>query len=119
MVQQWYRRYLGRRPDAGGKKTYVGQLEAGAAPIELQARILGSDEFYRRWGSTPGGFINGLYRVVLGQPPARQDVRYWKAQLWRNPDREQLALSFLDTSLEPGSRDEVGPNRRYGYGSPR
>jgi len=118
VVQSWYQRYLGRNPDRGGMETYVGQLQAGASPTELQARILGSDEFYRRWGNTSSGFINGVYRTALGQVPSRQAQLYWKRQLWRNPDREQVALGILESSGVSGSGEEPDPFGTFGRGYP-
>jgi hypothetical protein len=118
VVQSWYDRYLGRLPDRSGLETYVGQLQAGVHPSELQARILGSEEFYRRWGSNPNGFINGVYRTALGRVPSRQEVWYWKRQLWRNPDREQVALAILDASEVPGTGQEPDPYGSFGRGYP-
>src|SRR4051812_41861214 len=71
-VQSWYQRYLGRAPSRVALETLVGQLEGGRSPVEIQARVLGGDDFYRRWGSNPNGFVNGLYRVVHARVPSRQ-----------------------------------------------
>jgi hypothetical protein len=117
-VQSWYQRYLGRVPSRIALETLVGQLEGGRSPVAVQARVLGSDDFYRRWGGNPNGFINGLYRVVHARVPSRQEVWYWKRELWRNPNRERLAVAFLDSTPTGGAGDVPNPYGEFGTGYP-
>jgi len=41
--------------------------------------IVGSDEYYNHNGSTPEGFVRGMYRDVLGRTA---DVQPWEVGVW-------------------------------------
>src|SRR5687768_4091185 len=48
-VRQWYRDYLGR--EVGPElKAWTELLRGGMSPLDVQATILGSDEFYNEKG---------------------------------------------------------------------
>jgi Domain of unknown function (DUF4214) len=99
LVESWYASYLGRKPDRDGFATYMEKLRSGVSPLECQAEILRSDEFYRRWGSTPRGFIDGLHKAVLGQRATPAEMQSWMRRL-RNADRGEVALEFLEWAYE-------------------
>jgi len=70
-VARWYERFLDREPDPYSA-TWVQALRRGQESEQVLSGILGSDEYYRRAGSTPAGFVRQLYLDLTGQPdPAR------------------------------------------------
>ena len=74
LVDSFYVRYLGRSADPVGLNDQVRALCEGTPPSVVEASILASPEYYHRHGSTPEGFVIGLYRDVLGTPPTATDL---------------------------------------------
>jgi hypothetical protein len=96
MVSNWYRRYLHRRPDPSGLQSAMIQFQNGETPTGVQGGLLGSDEYFQNHGSTPEGFITGLYEDVLGRQPSPRAMSYWLDQLGQdNGNRQQMANDFL------------------------
>lgn len=114
LVESWYQRYLGRSADRGGLGTFAGMLARGTPADQVQATLLASDEFWRRYGGTPAGFIGGLYECVLSRSPTRGEVGNWgqRFNLHRG-DRTAVALEFLAAAqqelLRTPSYDPVYP----------
>src|SRR4051812_16227050 len=95
-IAAMYQRYLGRNPDATGLQGWVQEARRGR---NIQAVILGSDEYYLRRGSTPQGFITGLYVDVLGRVPAANEVQGWLDRLPAiGYNREALAAEFVNAA---------------------
>ncbi len=95
-VRLWYRKFFDRDPDPAGIQRYVGLLRQGASPLDIQAELLGSDEYYNRQGATLDGFLVGLFRDVLGRNPTGADFRSWRNTFNRNGgNRQTLARQFL------------------------
>ncbi|CAN5307131.1 hypothetical protein BH10PLA2_BH10PLA2_17080 [soil metagenome] len=95
-VRLWYRKYLDRDVDPSGVERYVGLLRQGSSPLDCQAELLGSDEYFNRQGGTLDGFIAGLFRDVLGRNPNRADLRSWRNSFASNGNNRQvLARQFL------------------------
>ena len=69
VVESFYVRYLGRVADPVGLSDQVRALCDGTPARVVEASILASPEYYHRNGSTPEGFVVGLYRDVLGTVP--------------------------------------------------
>lgn len=92
-VHRWYERFLGRDPDrfSGG---HVRALRAGTAPEQVLAGILGSDEYYRRAGGTPGRFVSRLYEDLVGRRPTPREEESWARQLYHS-SRDDVAYSIL------------------------
>jgi hypothetical protein len=68
---------LGRNADAGGLQTFVQDLQNGATPQQIQALIMGSDEFFARVGGDPASFVNAVYGEVLNRPVDATGVAAW------------------------------------------
>ena len=94
LVASWYHRYLEREPDPTGFYDHVRALRGGAPPVAVEAEILGSEEYYRLQGANPRGFVFGLFRDVLGRPPAPGEMAYWLDRV-RDEGRAGAARSFL------------------------
>jgi hypothetical protein len=118
-----YNTLLGRAPDTGGLLNFVQALENGMTPQEVQARIMGSDEFFGRVGGTvranaansPAGistnavnFLNAVYGAVLNRTVDAAGILGWssmvtdatgRAQVVRDieasPEATQLAVTTM------------------------
>jgi hypothetical protein len=104
-IRNWYRRYLNRPPDSAEVNQWVQKLEQGWSMLDVQAGILGSEEFFRRHDRDPARFITALYTEVAGMPPRPDDVRYWLSWLQQaNGDRQAVArrsIAALRLQLQP------------------
>jgi hypothetical protein len=101
LVQSWYQRYLHRAVDPTGYEAWVTQLRNGVPARNVEAGILGSDEYFQRHNSDPAQFIVGLYVDVLGRSPSHTEVGIWLDK-WDSfgGDREGLARAFLREARE-------------------
>jgi hypothetical protein len=95
LVSGWYQQYLHRLPDECGLRGWVGQLYKGASPLEVEAHILASDEYYHIHGCSPEGYVTGLYVDVLGRKPGYEELCGWTKNLSRCGCRFKLAREFL------------------------
>jgi hypothetical protein len=94
MVTAWYQRYLDRFPNDAGARDWVDQLRRGRDPLLVEAGILSSDEYWRRAGSNPIGWVDRLFRDTTGRPPSPWELRFWTDRA-RFADRERIAVEFL------------------------
>lgn len=94
-IRGWYRDYLGR--DAGQDlNALVNLLRGGMAPTDLQATILGSDEFYSQKGRDPQTFIRDTLQAVTWTEPSYTDLQRWTDRLNQlRGDRFALAREIL------------------------
>jgi hypothetical protein len=93
LVEYWYNKYLGR-PGDPAMATWVNSLNQGTPPDQVLTGILASDEYYRRAGATPQGFIARLYSDVLDQTPSAVDLDFWVRRMYTE-DRPALIMEFL------------------------
>jgi hypothetical protein len=94
MVASWYERYLDRYPDPDGLRDWADKLRRGWDPLEVEAGILSSDEYWQRAGSNPAGWVDRLFRDATGRPASVRDFRFWTDRA-RRADRKRVALEFL------------------------
>ncbi len=108
LITSLYQRYLGRNPEAAGLQGWLKELRRGR---NVEAAILGSDEYLTRQGSTADGFVKGLYVDVLKRQPRADEVQGWLVRLQQDGnDREVLAGEFLVAAqTELATRTEVLP----------
>jgi hypothetical protein len=107
LVDSWYRLYLNRAPEPEGMRDQLDRLRRGDSPEEIQAGILGSDEYYRLHGSRRHAWVAALYSEVLDRSPTRREVDTWVDMLDRNGgSRDRTALEFLR-----GARKELAERR--------
>lgn len=67
-VTKQYQTYLNHAPNAAGLVSWVAYLGAGGQPTQLQAALVGSQEYFvTRGGSTNNGFLDALYSDVLNR----------------------------------------------------
>jgi hypothetical protein len=80
VVDDLYRDYLGRPADTLGLAVWSPWVTV--LRTEVQAKLLASDEYYGNAGGTDDGFIDALYRDVLGRaadPGAQATFGSWLA----------------------------------------
>jgi hypothetical protein len=95
-------------------QNWVSQLQAGISPTQIQADILGSDEYYQRNGGTPDGFVRGLYHDILGRDADYDEIYSWVARLYATGSRIQVAADFLDAAQAELSDRTAPPQPLYG-----
>lgn len=100
-IQDDYQRYLGRAADPAGFKHWRDAVNHSMAiffPSDLElatGAIASSAEAYRRSGSTPGGFVDRTYQLVLGRPADVEGRAYWTAKLAAGASRLTLVRALL------------------------
>jgi hypothetical protein len=93
-VAAWYQRYLDRYPDEDGLRAWADKLRGGRDPIEVEASIISSDEYWRRSDYDPARFVDRMFRDTTGRPPSERDFRSWVDRV-RDGDRQQVAVDLL------------------------
>jgi hypothetical protein len=105
-VRAWYRDYLGREPGPE-LSAWVQHLRSGTSPLEVQAAILGSDEFYNQKGRDVQSFVVETLQSVTWQEPTVSELRRWTDRLTAlRGDRIALAREILLAYDRPG----IGPS---------
>jgi len=96
LVQSWYQHYLHRSGNVNELSGWVSLMNRGSGPEDIEASILGSDEFLNAHGGTPEGLARGLFDEVLGRRPTPGEFQRWSAEASRHFNRRQgVALDFL------------------------
>ncbi len=99
VVNGMYQTYLGRPGEQGGVGYWVGQLENGGTTDEqLAALFISSDEFYASHGGSDGGWVDGLYQVVLGRSADSAGKANWLSALQNGWTRTQVAYAFTGSN---------------------
>jgi len=74
-VNDLYLRFLGRPAEAGALTLWANFLrDSDHTNLDLATRLIASDEYYQKAGGTNIGFLNALYRDVLGRPVTDSDI---------------------------------------------
>jgi hypothetical protein len=96
VVNPAYEKYLGRPADSGGTQFWLGKIHAGLTDAELAASLASSPEFYlTAGGGTNLGFVDALYRVVLGRTPDSAGETFWVNKLAGGATTYSVALGFV------------------------
>ncbi len=103
-VNHAFQTYLGRAPTSDELGQDVAALGV-VTPDVLSSFILGSAEFLADSGGSDAGFINALYKDVLGRNADAAGAAAWGGALAAGVSRATVAYDFL-TSQE-ASQDEV------------
>jgi hypothetical protein len=91
-----YRTLLEREPDPGGLAYWSGQLHAGRRSLEsISVALLASPEHLRRvGGGDRAGWVDALYRQVLGRSPDPGGRAHWLAS---TASRSRIAASIYQS----------------------
>jgi hypothetical protein len=98
-VARLYYAELGRAPDAAGLSFWTSGLAVGTASLQDEASALASSpEFIGRYGALDdAGFVNQLYRNVLGRDGDAQGVAAWTANLAGAAPRGSVVIGFSES----------------------
>lgn len=107
-VRGWYHNYLGREP--GPELTaWVEMLRGGMSPVDVQATILGSDEFFNSRGRDQQTFVLETLQSVTWAQPTTTDLRLWTDRLTQlRGDRFALAREILMSNATTGPSTATG-----------
>jgi hypothetical protein len=94
-VDQLYVHLLGRHAEPAAQTVGAAFLAAGGQLGQLDAVLLGSDEYYRRHGGTISGFLAGLGQDVAGGALDPGDVCLLQAALASGTSQFVVALQAL------------------------
>ncbi len=101
LVRTWYRDYLGREPGPE-LAAWVELLRGGMSPVDVQATVLGSDEYFNQQGRDPQTFVLETLQAVTWQAPSTSLLRQWNDRLTAlRGDRFALAREILLTYNQP------------------
>ena len=98
LVTPDYQRFLGRAADVQGLAYWVGRMQQGLSDQELAASFAASDEFYASSGGSGSGWVDALYRALLGRPVDAQGSAYWLSQLAAGAGRHSISLRFTGSA---------------------
>ncbi|HEX4902783.1 MAG TPA: SpoIID/LytB domain-containing protein [Acidimicrobiales bacterium] len=105
-ISELYQKVFGRPADAGGRSYWLGQVQRGMRIEQIAAQFYGSEEYYNGVGRTPEGYVDELYRDLMGRESDASGRSHWVDQLRSGRlNRTQVAGSFY-SSLE-SRRDRV------------
>jgi hypothetical protein len=103
-----YDTLLGRSPDPGGWQAFLQALRNGATPQDVEASVMGSDEFFARVGGDPVRFLNAVYGRVLNRSADEQGLASFGPltgsvagrtqivqQIEASPEAAQLAVTTI------------------------
>ena len=105
LVDQRFQKYLGRSVDPSGRSYWASKLQT-ISLTEFSARLLASDEVYRRAGSTNAGYVALMYQLIHGRTVDPSGKAYWTKKLDGGLGRGSFAKMLL-TSSESARRTVV------------
>jgi len=90
---------LARLPDYAGLQNWSNNLHAGALTLVQAAdQFAGSQEFLNKYGSLDNtGYVQQLYRNVLGREADPSGLADWVGQLDRGASRGQILVGFSES----------------------
>jgi uncharacterized delta-60 repeat protein len=95
-VRQAYEMILQRLPDGSGLNTWTLFLAQGGTLVQLEALLLGSAEYYARFGqNNPTTFLQQLYAVALNRPIDPTGQAVWSQALAAGASPVAVALAVL------------------------
>ncbi len=97
-VQQLYKRYLGRSAESAALTSAVAGLAGGGTVQQLSAAIVGSIEFIKDAGGNYTGFLQTMYKEVLGRPIDPASLAADLAGLANGISPTQIAQSVMSSS---------------------
>ena len=124
-IDQIYRDYLGRDPDAGGRQYYMNQLQSGKmTPDQIQGDFLGSPEYQSQLssslasgqsgsGSKASNYVDNMFRTYLGRAPDVGGQQYYIDQITSGRMTPEQVKSDILGSKEYTARAAAGvPNQQ-------
>jgi hypothetical protein len=113
IVNSWTRGYL--RREAAPASPWIQSLERGRSPLEVQANMLASDEYFRKAGGTEPAYVRQLYMDLLGREPLPPEITYWMGRLHYQPRRDVVAQLLRFHPQNVSGMRPVPPSYDPGY----
>lgn len=102
LVRDWYRDYLGRDPAPELLSAWTSSLQGGMSPVDVQASILGSDEFFLQQGRDRQTFVLETLQSVTWSEPTVAELRRWTDRLNDlQGDRYRVAREIIQHYVQP------------------
>ena len=79
-ISQWYRQYLRRDATTQELAAWQAHLQAGRAPQDILAYILGSPEYFDRVGNARDPYLAEVLRNLIGRQPTAAELQQYAAQ---------------------------------------
>lgn len=91
-VRQAYREVLGRDPEPAGAASWLTSIRAagGSTVDDVQRRFYDSEEYYVISGSNGTGYVQRLYRTMLGREASQADLAAWVPRMGTSAGRAQV-----------------------------
>lgn len=99
-IEGLYRKILGREADASGRSYWLERVRNGYRIEDIASFFYGGDEYFTRSGRTNGGFVERLYRDLLGRPADTSGRDYWVGKLDRGELTRSAVASNFYASIE-------------------
>ena len=94
-IDGMYRNFLGRPMEVREIQYWRDAIRSGTPALDIQGRILASDEYFRNSGGRPRPWIRSLYNDLLNRDPRPREVDYWMDRLTAlGNNREAMAREF-------------------------
>jgi hypothetical protein len=104
-VNNAYRIYLKRLPDATGLAYWVNQLQnQGLTDEKLETGFISSNEYIQNHGGTGQSWVIGMYQDLLGRNPDPSGLSYWTGVLAKGGSAFSVALGFAASAEREGQR---------------
>ncbi len=99
VISTLYVDILKRRGEADGVYGWVRAMEAGMSPHVAEALFFGSQEYFIRLPDPSNrGYVQSLYRAILGRDPAGGEENGWVSLLDQGQSgRQSIAATFMGT----------------------
>lgn len=95
MIDDLYRRVLGRGPDPSGRAYWLDRVANGAGLRNISIGFYASAEHYRDTGNTPEAYVASLYRDILHRQPDDGGAQHWTQRLRRGEALTDIAGGFF------------------------
>jgi SpoIID/LytB domain protein len=104
-VRQAYREVLGREPEPAGAQSWLVSIRAagGATVDDVQRRFYGSEEYFVVSGGNDTGYVQRLYRTMLGREASAADLAVWVPRMGSAAGRETV-VNGIWFSMEAAQR---------------
>jgi hypothetical protein len=98
VVTEIYQDFLHRAPDSQSLNYWSGLMSSEGERGVLLA-VLASPEYYQDAGGTEAGYVDALYRDILGRSAGPTELQYWVSQLngGASQARAVVAAGILDS----------------------
>jgi hypothetical protein len=121
-VLRLYQAALGRTPDLGGLKFWVGDVDNSHVSLaDVGNSFAGSPEFIQNYGSlSDADFVQRLYQNVLGRDGDPGGLIFWQSALGAGVSRGEVVVGFAESPEDrartvgiAGDKDDAEATRLY------